>query len=80
MGFNCLKATEPLKWNSFFFASKFLGVTGTHLIYLRRIKGQYILSYFFKTLRALFLSRNFAQFFLKLMSPRLGIVFEIYAV
>ena len=32
MGFNCLKATEPLQGNSLLFTTKFLKISGTHLI------------------------------------------------
>ena len=31
MGFNCLKATEPLRGDSLLFINKSLGVTSTHL-------------------------------------------------
>ena len=61
MGFNCLKATEPLRGECLLFTSKSSGVTGTHLIYLRRVKGQYIFSYFCEPSRAINLCRNFAQ-------------------
>ena len=44
------------------FNSKSLGDAGTHLIYLRRMKGQYILSHFYKPVRALSLFKYFAQF------------------
>lgn len=64
-GFNCLKDVEPLQGDSLPFTSKSPGVTGTHLIYLGRMKGQYILLYFYKPFRTLILSRNFAQFSLK---------------
>ena len=50
MGFNCPKATEPLRGESLLLIRKFPAVTGTHLIHLRRIKGQYILSCFYKPL------------------------------
>ena len=39
MGFNCLKATEPLRGGSLLFTTKFLEIPGTHLINLRRMKG-----------------------------------------
>ena len=39
MGFNCLKAAEPLQGDSLLFTILFPGVTGTQLIYFRRIKG-----------------------------------------
>ena len=50
MGFSCLKATEPQRGEYWLFTNKSSGVTSTRLIYLRRVKGQYILSYFFKPL------------------------------
>ena len=53
------------KGDSLPFTNKSPGVTGTHLIYLGRMKGQYILLYFYKPFRTLILSRNFAQFSLK---------------
>ena len=34
MGFNCLKATEPLQKDSLIFIAKSPGVRGTHLINL----------------------------------------------
>ena len=39
IGFNCLKATEPLWGGSLLFTSKFPEISGTHLINLRRMKG-----------------------------------------
>ena len=39
MGFNCLKATEPLRGGSLLFTSKFPEIHGTHLIDLGRMKG-----------------------------------------
>ena len=39
MVFNCLKATEPLQGDSLLFTVKFLGVPGTHLIDLGKVKG-----------------------------------------
>ena len=47
------------------FTAKSSGVTGTHLIYLGRTKGQYILTYFYKPFSALFLPKNFGQLSLK---------------
>ena len=44
------------------FNSKSLGDAGTHLIYLRRMKGQYILSHFYKPVGALSLFKYFPQF------------------
>ena len=38
MGFNCLKATEPLRGGSLLFTTKFPEIPGTHLIDLRRMK------------------------------------------
>ena len=64
-GFNCLKDVEPLQGDSLPFTNKSPGVTGTHLIYLGRMKSQYILLYFYKPFRTLIFSRNFAQFSLK---------------
>ena len=39
MGFNCLKATGPLRGGSLLFTTKFPEIPGTHLIDLRRMKG-----------------------------------------
>ena len=39
MGFNYLKATEPLRGGSLLFTTKFQEILGTHLINLRR-KGE----------------------------------------
>ena len=39
MGFNCLKATEPLRGDSLLFTIQFSGVPGTQLIDLGRMKG-----------------------------------------
>ena len=39
MGFNCLKAAEPLQRNSLLFTTKISEIPGTHLINLGRIKG-----------------------------------------
>lgn len=64
-GFNCLKDVEPLQGDSLPFTNKSPGVTGTHLIYLGRMKSQYILLYSYKPFRTLIFSRNFAQFSLK---------------
>ena len=49
MGFNCHKATEPLR-GDILFTSKSPEDTVTHLIYLRKMKSQCILSYFYKPL------------------------------
>ena len=38
MGFNCLKATEPLRGDSLLFTTKFPAIPGTHLIDLGRMK------------------------------------------
>ena len=35
MGFNCLKATEPLRGGSLLFTTKFPEIPGTHLIDLK---------------------------------------------
>ena len=81
MGFNCFKATEAMRRESLLCTSKSPGVTGTHLIYLRRIKGQYILSYFYKPFSALSFFRNFAQF--SLIAVYVTMVsknFEIYGI
>ena len=40
MGFNCLKATEPLREDSLLFFFKSPGVSGTHLIDLGKMKGR----------------------------------------
>ena len=40
MGFNCLKATKPLQGGSLLFTTKLLEILGTHLIDLKRMKGQ----------------------------------------
>ena len=37
MGFNCLKATEPLRGGSLLFTTKFPEIPGTHLIDLGRM-------------------------------------------
>ena len=39
MGFNCLKATEPLRGASLLFTIKFPESPGTHLINFGRLKG-----------------------------------------
>ena len=39
MGSNYLKATEPLRGGSLFFATEFPEIPGTHLIGLGRMKG-----------------------------------------
>ena len=39
MGFDCLKATEPLRGESFPLTTQFPGVPGTHLIDLVGMKG-----------------------------------------
>ena len=39
MGFNCLKATKPLRGDSLLFTTKFPGVPSTHFIVLGRMKG-----------------------------------------
>ena len=39
VGFDCLKATEPLQEDSLLFTTQSPGVTGTHLINLGRMKG-----------------------------------------
>ena len=39
MGFNCLKATEPLRGDNLLFTARSSGVPGTHLIGLGRMKG-----------------------------------------
>ena len=38
-GFNCLKATEPLRGSSLLFTTKFWEIPGTHLINLGRMKS-----------------------------------------
>ena len=39
MGFNCLKAAEPLRGGSLLFTTQAPGVPGTNLINLGRMKG-----------------------------------------
>ena len=39
VGFNCLKATKPLRGDSLLFTSQSPGVPGTHLIDFRRMEG-----------------------------------------
>ena len=39
MGFNCLKATDPLRGGSLLFTTKFPEIPRTHLINLGRMKG-----------------------------------------
>ena len=39
MGFNCLKATEPLQGGSLLFTTKFPEISGTHLIDLKKTRG-----------------------------------------
>ena len=39
MGFNCLKATEPLQGDSLLFTTQSPGVPGTHLINFDGMKG-----------------------------------------
>ena len=39
MGFNCLKATEPLVGGGLHFTTKFPEIPGTHLIDLKRMKN-----------------------------------------
>ena len=38
MEFDCLKATEPLRGGSLFFATKFPEIPGSHFINLTRMK------------------------------------------
>ena len=40
MGFNCLKATEPLRRDSLLFTTRSPGLPGTQLVNLRRMKGR----------------------------------------
>ena len=40
IGFNCLKATEPLRGGSLLFATKLTEILGTHLIGLGRTKAE----------------------------------------
>ena len=52
MGFNCLKAAEPLRWGSLLFTTKFPEIPGNHLIDLGRIKDWVYLGAFdIRTLR-----------------------------
>ena len=39
MEFNCVKATEPLQWNSLLFTTQSLDVPGNHLINFDLMKG-----------------------------------------
>ena len=39
VGFNCLKATEPIRGDSLVFTIKFTKIPGTYLINFRRMKG-----------------------------------------
>ena len=79
MGFNCLNATEPLRADNLLLLVKSGGVNGTRLIYPRRMKGQNILSYFYKLFRPLSLSRNFSQFSFKAASVTIvGVNHESY--
>ena len=39
LGFNCLQATDPLRVDGLLFNTQFLGVSGTQLIDLERMKG-----------------------------------------
>ena len=39
MGFNCLKATEPLQGDSSLFTTKSSGIPGTYFIDPARMKG-----------------------------------------
>ena len=39
MGFNYLKAAKPLQGDSLLFTTQSPGLSGTHLVALRRIKG-----------------------------------------
>ena len=81
MGFNFLKASEPLRGDSLLFTSKSVGVSGTYLIYFRKMKGQHILWYFYKPSRAFRLSRYFVQFSLKAIDiTMVRENFEIYGV
>ena len=61
------KATEPLRGDILLFTSKSRGVNGTRLIYPKRMKGQYILSYFYKPFLGLYhFPEIFPNFLLKL--------------
>ena len=40
MGFDCLKATEPLRGDNLLFTTQSQGNPGTHLIDLGRMKGR----------------------------------------
>ena len=62
---NLKEPQEPLRGDSLLFTNKSSALTDTHLIYLRGMKDQYILSYFYKAL-GLFLSpENLPNFLLK---------------
>ena len=61
------KATEPLRGDNLLFTSKSRGVNSTRLIYPKRMKGQYILSYFYKPFLGLYhFPEIFPNFLLKL--------------
>ena len=68
------KATEPVRGDNLLFTSKSRGVNGTRLIQPRRMKDQYILSYFYKPFLSLYhFPEIFPNSLLKLyMSPELG--------
>ena len=79
MRFFCCKATKPSRGDSLRITSKSPGVTGTHLIHLRRMKGHYIVWYIYKPFRALLLSRNVGQFSHKAVYLAMVVEnFEIY--
>ena len=63
---NYLNAIEPLRGDSLLLIDKYAGVTNTHLVYLRRIKDQYILSYFYNPLAIQLSPEILTKFFLKL--------------
>ena len=61
-----LNAIEPLRGDRLLLTDKYTGVTHTHLAYLRRIKDQYILSYFYSPLALQLSLEILIKFFLKL--------------
>ena len=75
----CPKTTGSLRGDNVLFTSKSPRVNATRLIYLRGMKGQYILSYFYKPFRPLSLSRNFSQFSFKALYVTIvGVNLEVY--
>ena len=81
MGFNCLKTKKPLRGDSLLNTSESPGVIGTNLIYLERMKGQYIFSCFYEPFRLYSSPKLLPNFLLKLhMSPWLERISKISGV